>query len=142
MFSRKVTISRECMEWLQKAESFDVKKEKPEVAYSKRCAKIQEDVLKALTTASAEPASLDGKTEVVVDVILAKAEKRNTMMVVTRVYAVVHTKNNKEYYIKLDKDGKPKKFFKIGEDIHFSKDGGKYVELLKIIKSKKYRISM
>ena len=142
MFFRKVSMSRECMDWLEKSESSDVKPEKAEVAYHKRCTQIQEDVLKALTTVSAEPASADGKTEVVVEVRLAKAEKLNTMMVVTRVYAVVHTKNDKKYYVMLDENRNPKKVSKIGEDIQISINGGDYVELLKTIKSKKYRISM
>ena len=142
MFFRKVSMSRECMDWLEKSESSDVKPEKAEVAYHKRCTQIQEDVLKALTTVSVEPASADGKTEVVVEVRLAKAEKLNTMMVVTRVYAVVHTKNDKKYYVMLDENRNPKKVSKIGEDIQISINGGDYVEQLKTIKSKKYRISM
>ena len=142
MFSRKLNMSKECMEWLEKSESFDVKEKQAEVLYQKRCAQIQDDVLKALTTVSAEPATADGKTEVVVEVRLAKAEKLNTMMVVTRVYAVVHTKNDKKYYVKLDKNRNLKRYSKITEDIQISTNGGKHVELLKTVKSKKYRISM
>lgn len=142
MFFRKVIVSDECMEWLDKADSFDVKPEQAKVMYDKKCAQIQEDVLKALTTASKEPASPDGKTEIVVEVRLAKAEKLQTMMVVTRVYAVVYTKNKKKYYVTLDEDKQPKRVFKMGKDIVISINGGDYVEMLDTIENKTYRISM
>ena len=142
MFFRNVKLSRECMDWLEKSQSFNVKQEKAEQAYNKVCAQIQDDVLKSLTTASKEPASEDGKTEVVVEVRLAKAEQLNTMMVVTRVYAVVHTKNNKKYYVALDKNRKLKKFFKMSKDMLICINEGDYVEMLKTVKSKTYRISM
>ena len=96
MFFRKVRVSDECMNWLKKAESSDVNPKQAEKAFEKRCNQIQEEVLKALTTVSKEPASADGKAEVVVEVRLAKAEKIDTTLVVTRVYAVVYTKNNKK----------------------------------------------
>ncbi len=142
MFFRNVKLSRECMDWLEKSQSFNVKQEKAEQAYNKVCAQIQDDVLKSLTTASKEPASEDGKTEVVVEVRLAKAEQLNTMMVVTRVYAVVHTKNNKKYYVKLDKEKQPKKVTRISDEIQLSVKSSKHFEVLKTIKQKKYRISM
>ncbi len=142
MFFRKVRVSQECMNWLLKAESFDVNYDKAEKAFEKRCNQIQEDVLKALTTVSKEPASADGKTEIVVEVRLAKAEELDTMLVVTKVYAVVYTKNKKRYYVTLDKNRQPKKVSKIGEDMAICIDEGDYIEVLKTIHSKKYRISM
>ena len=143
MFFRKVTVSDECMEWLKKADSFDVKPEQAKSMYDKKCAQIQEDVLKALTTASKEPASPDGKTEVVVEVRLARARKLDTAMVVTSVYAVVYAKNNKKkYYIMLDENKQPKRVSEMGDDIFVSIDGGEFFEQLKTIESKNYRISM
>ena len=143
MFFRKVTVSDECMEWLKKADSFDVKPEQAKSMYDKKCAQIQEDVLKALTTASKEPASPDGKTEVVVEVRLARARKLDTAMVVTSVYAVVYAKNNKKkYYITLDENKQPKRVYEMGDDIFVSIDGGEFFEQLKTIESKNYRISM
>ncbi len=143
MFFRKVTVSDECMEWLKKADSFDVKPEQAKSMYDKKCAQIQEDVLKALTTASKEPASPDGKTEIVVEVRLARARKLGTAMVVTSVYAVVYAKNNKKkYYITLDENKQPKRVYEMGDDIFVSIDGGEFFEQLKTIESKNYRISM
>ena len=143
MFFRKVTVSDECMEWLKKADSFDVKPEQAKSMYDKKCAQIQEDVLKALTTASKEPASPDGKTEIVVEVRLARARKLDTAMVVTSVYAVVYAKNNKKkYYITLDENKQPKRVYEMGDDIFVSIDGGEFFEQLKTIESKNYRISM
>ena len=143
MFFRKVTVSDECMEWLKKADSFDVKPEQAKSMYDKKCAQIQEDVLKALTTASKEPASPDGKTEIVVEVRLARARKLDTAMVVTSVYAVVYAKNNKKkYYIMLDENKQPKRVSEMGDDIFVSIDGGEFFEQLKTIESKNYRISM
>ena len=143
MFFRKVTVSDECMEWLKKADSFDVKPEQAKLMYDKKCAQIQEDVLKALTTVSKEPASPDGKTEIVVEVRLARARKLGTAMVVTSVYAVVYAKNNKKkYYITLDENKQPKRVSEMGDDIFVSIDGGEFFEQLKTIESKNYRISM
>lgn len=143
MFFRKVIVSDECMEWLDKADSFDVKPEQAKAMYDKRCAQIQEDVLRTLMTASKEPASPDGKTEIVVEVRLARARKLNTMMVVTSVYAVVYAKNNKKkYYITLDEERQPKRVSKVGDDIFISINGGDYFEQLQTIESKNYRISM
>lgn len=142
MFFRKVKLSRECMDWLEKSESFDVKKDKAEEVYHRRCLQIQDDVLKALTTVSKEPASEDGKTEVVVEVRLAKAEGLDAMMVITRVYAVVHTNNKRKYYVALDKNRQLKKFFKMSKDMLICINEGDYVEMLKTLKSKTYRISM
>lgn len=142
MFLRKVIVSDECMSWLRKAESSDVKPEQANKMFVKRCNQIQEDVLRALTTVSVEPASADGKAEVVVEVRLAKAEKLQTMMVVTRVYAVVYTKNKKKYYVTLDEDKQPKRVSKMGKDMVISINGGDYVEQLDTIESKTYRISM
>lgn len=143
MFFRKVIISDECMEWLDKANSFDVEPSKAMEMYEKRCNQIQEDVLRALTTASKEPASPDGRTEIVVEVRLARARKLDTVMVVTSVYAVVYAKNNKKkYYIILDEDRQPKKVSKVGAEIYISINGGDYFEQLKTIESRNYRISM
>lgn len=142
MFFRKVTVSDECMEWLKKADSSEVKPEQAKLEYEKRCAQIQDDVLKALTTVSKEPASPDGKAEVVVEVRLARARKLNVAMVVTSVYAVVYTKNKKKYYVTLDENKQPKKIHKFGDDIFVSLNGGEFFEQLKTIESKTYRISM
>ena len=142
MFFRKVTVSDECMEWLNKADSSEVKPEQAKLEYEKRCAQIQDDVLKALTTVSKEPASQDGKAEVVVEGRLARARKLNVAMVVTSVYAVVYTKNKKKYYVTLDENKQPKKIHEFGDDIFVSLNGGEFFEQLKTIESKTYRISM
>ena len=142
MFFRKVTISDECMEWLKKADSSEVDAEKAKMEYEKKCARIQEDVLRALTTVSKEPASPDGKTEIVVEVRLARARKLGVAMVVTSVYAVVYTKNKKKYYITLDENKQPKKISEYGDDIFVSLNGGEFFEQLQTIESKTYRISM
>lgn len=142
MFSRMANVSEECMNWLEKSSSSDVKPEQANKMFVKECNKIQEDVLRTLTTASKEPASADGKTEVVVEVRLAKAEMLNTMMVVTRVYAIVYTKKNRKYYVTLDKYRRPKKVFRMSADIAISINGDDHVEVLKTIESKTYRISM
>lgn len=143
MFFRKVTVSDECMEWLKKVDSFEVTAEQARLMYDKKCAQIQENVIKALTTASKEPASPDGETEIVIEVRLARARKLDVAMVVTSVYAVVYAKNNKKkYYVMLDENKQPKKSSKIGDDMFISTDGGKFFEQLKTIESKMYRISM
>lgn len=142
MFQRKVTVSDECMEWLRKADSSKVKPEQAKLEYEKRCAQIQDDVLRALTTVSKEPASPDGKTEVVVEVRLARARKLDTTMVITTVYAVVYTKNKKKYYIMLDENGQIKKTSDMGDDIFISLNGGEFFEQMQTIESKNYRISM
>ena len=142
MFFRKVTVSDECMEWLKKADSSEVKPEPAKLEYEKRCAQIQDDVLKALTTVSKEPASPDGKAEVVVEVRLARARKLNVAMVVTSVYAVVYTKNKKKYYVTRDEYKQPKKIHEFGDGIFVSLNGGEFFEQLKTIESKTYRISM
>lgn len=143
MFFRKVIVSDECMDWLEKSGSSDVKPEQAKQMFDKRCAQIQEDVLRALTTASKEPASPDGKTEVVAEVRLARARKLDVTMVVTSVYAVVYAKNNKKkYYITLDEERQPKKLSNVGDDIFISINGGDFFEQLKTIESKTYRISM
>ena len=142
MFPRKVTVSVECMEWLKKADSFEVEPGQAKLEYEKKCTQIQEDVLKALTTVSKEPASPDGKAEIVVEVRLARARKLNVAMVVTSVYAVVYTKSKKKYYVTLDENKQPKKFSEFGDDIFVSMDGGEFFEQLQTIESKTYRISM
>ena len=142
MFQRKITVSDECMEWLKKADSSEVNPEQAKPAYDKRCAQIQDDVLRALMTVSKEPASPDGKTEIVVEVRLAKAAKLNTTIVVTSVYAVVYTNHNKKYYITLDENKQPKRTSEIGDDIFISKDGGELFEQLLTIENKCYKISM
>lgn len=143
MFFRKVIVSDECMEWLKKADSFEVGAEQAKLEYEKRCSQIQDDVLRALTTVSKEPASPDGKTEIVVEVRLAKTMKLNTAMVVTSVYAVVYAQNSKKkYYVTLDENKQPKRTSEIGDDIFVSKDGGEFFEQLQTIESKCYRISM
>lgn len=142
MFFRKVTVSDECMNWLVKSGSFDVKPEVAKKSFDKRCAEIQDDVLRAITTESKEPASPDGKAEVVVEIRLAKAEKLQTMMVVTRVYAVVYANNNRKYYVVLDENRQLKKVTKVDNDIQININGGDYVEVLRTVESKMYRISM
>ena len=143
MLFRKPTISDECMKWLEKADSFEVTPNQAKHEYEKKCARIQDDVLNALTTVSKEPASPDGKTEIVVEVRLARARKLDTAMVATSVYAVVYAKNNKKkYYITLDENKQPKRVYEMGDDIFVSIDGGEFFEQLKTIESKNYRISM
>lgn len=142
MFFRKATVSDECMEWLEKSGSSDVKPELAKKMFENRCNQIQDEVLNTLITTSKEPASANGKTEIVVEVRLAKAEKLRTMMVVTRVYAVVYAKNKKKYYVMLDENRQLKKALKIGNDLVININGGDYIELLKTVDSKIYRISM
>ena len=143
MLFRKPTVSDECMKWLEKADSFEVTPNQAKHEYEKKCARIQDDVLNALTTVSKEPASPDGKTEIVVEVRLARARKLDTAMVATSVYAVVYAKNNKKkYYITLDENKQPKRVYEMGDDIFVSIDGGEFFEQLKTIESKNYRISM
>lgn len=142
MFFRKVTVSDECMEWLKKADSSEVEPEQAKLEYEKRCAQIQDDVLRSLTTVSKEPASPDGKSEIVVEVRLARARKLGIAMVVTSVYAVVYAKNKKKYYVTLDKDRQPKRVSDVGDDIFISLNGGDFFEQLQTIESKNYRISM
>ena len=142
MFPRRVRISEECMEWLEKAGSFDVSPQDAMKRYERKCAQIQEDVLKALTTASKEPASPDGKTDIVVEVKLVRARHLNLVKVVTNVYAVVYIKKDKKYYVMLDEKKQPKKLTEMGDDIFISTDGGKFFEQAKVINSVKYRISM
>ena len=142
MFFRKVTVSDECMEWLKKADSSKVNPEQAKLEYEKKCAQIQDDVLRALTTVSKEPASPDGKSEIVVEVRLARARKLDVAMVVTSVYAVVYAKGKKKYYVTLDENKQPKKISEFGDDIFVSLNGGEFFEQLKTIESKTYRISM
>lgn len=142
MLFRKLTVSDECMKWLEKADSSEEKPEQAKMAYEKKCTRIQEDVLRALTTVSKEPASPDGKTDIVVDVRLARADKLDTTMVITTVYAVVYTRKNKKYYIMLDENGQLKKTSDMGDDMFISKDGGEFFEQMQTIESKCYRISM
>lgn len=143
MFFRKVTVSDECMEWLEKADSSEVTPEQAKATYDKKCNQIQDDVLRALTTVSKEPASPDGKTEIVVEVKLARARKLDVAMVVTSVYAVVYAKNNKKkYYVTLDEERQPKKVSEIGSEVYISINGGDYFEQMQTIESKCYRISM
>lgn len=142
MLFRKPTVSDECVKWLEKTDSFEVTPNQAKLEYEKKCARIQDDVLNALTTVSKEPASPDGKTEVVVEVRLARARKLDTMMVITNVYAVVYTKKDKKYYIMLDQNGQLKKTSDIGDDMFISKDGGKFFEQMQTVESKCYRISM
>ncbi len=142
MFFRKVTVSDECMEWLKKADSSEVNPEQAKLEYEKKCAQIQDDVLRALTTVSKEPASPDGKSEIVVEVRLARARKLDVAMVVTSVYAVVYATGKKKYYVTLDENKQPKKISEFGDDIFVSLNGGEFFEQLQTIESKTYRISM
>ncbi len=142
MLFRKPTVSDECMEWLKKAESFEVNPEQAKLEYEKKCAQIQDDVLKALTTVSREPASPDGKAEVVVEIRLAKASELEIMMVITTVYAVVYTNKHKKFYILLDENNQLKKTYDMGDDMFVSKDGGEFFEQVETLESKLYRISM
>ena len=142
MFFRKVTVSDECMEWLKKADSSEVDPKQAKLEYEKKCAQIQEDVLRALTTVSKEPASPDGKTELVVEVRLARARKLDVAMVVTSVYAIVYAKSKKKYYVTLDENKQPKRISDFGDDIFVSLNGGEFFEQLQTIESKTYRISM
>lgn len=143
MFFRKVIVSDECMKWLKKSYSSNVRPEPvAKRTYERRCNQVQEDVLQAITTVSKEPASTDGKTEIVVEVSLLKSEKRNVMMVVTKVYAVVYTKSNKKYYVIMDENGRTKRVSKMSNDIAINIKRGDHVETLRIVESKKYRISM
>lgn len=142
MLFRKPTVSDECMKWLEKADSFEVTPNQAKHEYEKKCARIQDDVLNALTTVSKEPASPDGKTEIVVEVRLARARKLDTTMVITTVYAVVYTKKDKKYYIMLDQNGQLKKTSDMGDDMFISKDGGEFFEQMQTVESKNYRISM
>ena len=135
MFPKQVRISKECMGWLEKAESFDVY---PQDAMKR----FEDDVLRALSIASKEPATLDGKTDIVIEVKLVRARKLNLLKVVTNVYAVVNTKKNKKYYVMLDDNRKPKKFTKMGDEFFISTDGGKFFEQMNVVESKKFRISM
>lgn len=139
---RKLTVSDECKGWLEKADSSEVNHDQAKMEYETKCAQIQDDVLKALMTVSREPASPDGKTEVVVEVRLARASKLNTTMVITSVYAVVYTSKDKKYYIMLDENGQLKKTSDMGDDIFISKNGGEFFEQMQTIESKCYRISM
>lgn len=140
---KEVIVSKECMEWLEKAESSEVSQEQAKEIFDKKASQIQEDVLKTLMTESEEPASPEGKTEIVVEVRLARASKLGIAMVVTSVYAVVYIKGNKKkFYIVLDENKRPKKVPEIGDEIFFSNNGGKFFEQLKTVESKKYRISM
>ncbi|MBR3614625.1 MAG: hypothetical protein IKL55_05555 [Clostridia bacterium] len=138
----RVNISEECMGWLEKSGSFIVKQEQAKAMYDKRCAEIQDDVLRAVMTVSKEPASTDGKAEVMVEVRLEKSEAMNVMVIVTRVYAVVYTRNKRKYYVMLDEQRRAKKSFKIGTDIAISINGDDFVEVLKNVEIKTYRISM
>lgn len=141
---RKVNVSEECMKWLEK--SMTTKGMIPEDAekeFERRCAQIQEDVLRALITESTEPASPDGKAEVVIEIKLVKTELEQVMKVVTNVYAVVYMSHNRKYYVMLDENGNPKKVYKMGIDIFsnvFKK--GEYTEKLITVKHCKYCISM
>ena len=142
MLFRKPTVSDECMEWLKKADSFKVTPEQAKLEYDKKCAQIQEDVLKALTTVSREPASPVGKAEGVVEIRLAKASELEITMVITTVYAVVYTNKHKKFYIVLDENNQLKKTYDMGDDMFVSKDGGEFFEQMETIESKIYRISM
>ena len=142
MFPKQVRISKECMGWLEKAESFDVYPQDAMKRFEGKCERIQDDVLRALSIASKEPATLDGKTDIVIEVKLVRARKLNLLKVVTNVYAVVNTKKNKKYYVMLDDNRKPKKFTKMGDELFISTAGGKFFEQMNVVESKKFRISM
>lgn len=141
---RKVTISEECMKWLEKSKTTEgMIPEDAEKAFGRRCTEIQEDVLRALITESTEPASPDGKAEVVIEIKLVQTELEQVMKVVTNVYAVVYMYHNRKYYVMLDENGSPKKVYNMGNDIFpniFKK--GEYVEKLTPVKHCKYCISM
>ena len=142
MLFQKLTVSEECKNWLEKAESSKVNPEHAKLEYDKKCTRIQEDVLKALTTVSREPASPDGKAEIVVEIRLAKASELEITMVITTVYAVVYTNKHKKFYIVLDENNQLKKTYYMGDDMFVSKDGGEFFEQMETIESKIYRISM
>ncbi len=142
MFFREVRVSDECKNWLEKSKSIKVKPEEADKLFKTRCSEIQSDVLHALITESKEPASPDGKAEVVAEISLVKADKPNVTMVVTNVYAVVYTNMKYKYYVVLDTNGKPKRVFKMSDDIKINVKKGECVEGLKTLKQCKYCISM
>lgn len=142
MFFRKVTVSEECMGWLKKSSMLDVTAEEAKMKYGKVCNEIQEAVLHTITTESKEPASADGKAEIVVEVKLVKAVTLQLMMVVTRVYAVVYTSPKKKYYVFLDANRELKKASKINNDLMLHVNGGDFIDFLDTIENKAYRISM
>lgn len=143
MFFRKVNVSDECMNWLRKSESFDVKPKDAQDKFNKRCNEIQEDVIRAVMTKSQEPASPDGKAEVVVEVSVTKGESLDVTKIVTSVYAVVYTKNRRKYYVIFDEETRQlKRVAKIHDVYKLYINGGDFVENLRVIDQKSYRISM
>lgn len=139
---KKPTVSKECMHWLEKAGLSVVTPEQAKMEYEGKCAQMREDVLKVLATVSREPASPDGKAEVVVEIRLAKASKLDITMVITTVYAVVYTKKHKKFYVVLDENNQLKKTNDMGDDMFVSKNGGEFFEQMETLESKLYRISM
>ena len=140
---KKVIVSDECKGWLAKANMSDVlDPAKAEVIFMQQCEKIKEDVFQAMITESKEPASPDGKAEIVVEVKLLKEAELDLMMVATNVYAVVYTTHNSKYYVKLDNEGNPKKSLFLGNDIALKFNKGVRVVKYEVVKFCKYSISM
>ena len=138
-----VSISNECKEWLAKAKKTDVMNlVQAEEVFMQQCEKIKEDIFCALVTESKEPASPDGKAEIVVEIKMLKEPEFNLAMVVTNVYAVVYVAHNRKYYVKLDNEGNPRKVYYMGNDIALKIDKGVHVVKYEVVKTFKCCMSM
>lgn len=140
---RNVTVSEECKEWLRKSSmTGEMEASKAECEFEGRCAAIQQDVLRAIITESAEPASPDGKAEIVAEVRLERTALNQVMRVITLVYAVVYMSHNRKYYVVLDDEGNPKKVYRLNEYTSLKIKKGEYFDHLTTVKRCKYIISM
>jgi hypothetical protein len=109
------------MRWLERAETTDgMFPDDAERYFERKHVEIQEEVLRALFTESVEPASPDGKAEIVIEIKLVKSNLDLVMQVVTNVYAVVYMSHNRRYFVRLNDKKELEKISALGENI-FSK---------------------